>query len=273
MFVHIVMQLSGKMASLFTQAWALLMACLWSPVKRLPAKFTRLFQNARNLYLMNLLCAQTVSNFSRLLVSLITVAQLIKAGLITAKQVLTQIGLQLAITVRQILQRAVTAIKKTNVLVALMKLVVLHINASKTALTLTVRQWIQAGLKLLETVRQRLLVAYLSQRLERVRVTLINWVLLVTKKLAAALTLMGNQLKAIGLKLQGSVHLHLQPVLRLQSLNKKLVEKTKLVQSLLKKVVAVLIRMGNLLKVIGLKQAGTAPQPQQPAQRRRSKGH
>ena len=112
MFMHIVMQLSGKMASLFTQAWALLITCLWSPVKRLPAKFTRLFQNARNLYLMNLLCVQTVSNFSRLLVSLITVAQLIKAGLIIAKQVLTQIGLQLAITVRQIRQLVKAQFKK-----------------------------------------------------------------------------------------------------------------------------------------------------------------
>jgi hypothetical protein len=112
MFMHIVMQLSGKMASLFTQAWALLMACLWSPVKRLHAKFTRLFQNARNLYLLNHLRVQTVSSFSRLLVSLITVAQLIKAGLITAKQALIQTGLQLATTVRQIRQLVKAQFKK-----------------------------------------------------------------------------------------------------------------------------------------------------------------
>jgi hypothetical protein len=51
------------------------------------------------------------------------------------------------------------------------------------------------------------------------------------------------------------------------------VEKTKLAQYLLKKAVAVLTRMVYLLKVIGLKQVETAPQPQQPAQRQRSKEH
>jgi hypothetical protein len=57
---------------------------------------------------------QTVSSFSRLLVSLITVAQLIKAGIISAKQALTQTGLQLAITVRQTLQRVKALLKKGN---------------------------------------------------------------------------------------------------------------------------------------------------------------
>jgi hypothetical protein len=161
-----------------------------------------------------------VLNFKAWAASLTTAAQSTKQGRSTAKAKATQIGSQLQITVHLILQRAATAIKKINVLVALMKWVVSHINASKIVLILTVRQWIQAGLKLLETVRQRLL-----------------------------------------------------HVLRLQSLNKKLVELTKLVQYLLKKVVAALTRMVFLLKVIGLKQVGTAPQPQQRAQRQRSKGH
>jgi hypothetical protein len=104
-------------------------------------------------------------------------------------------------------------------------------------------------------------------------VTLTNWVLLATKKLVAALTHMANRLKAIGLKLQGSVLLLLQRVLRLQSLIKKRAEKIKLVQSLIKKAVAALTRMVYLLKVIGLKQVGTVRQPQQRAQRRRLKGH
>ena len=77
----------------------------------------------------------------------------------------------------------------------------------------------------------------------------------------------------IGSQLQITVHLILQRVLRLQSLSKKRAEKTKLVQSLLKKAVAVLTRMVYLLKVIGLKQVGTVRQPQQRAQRQRSKGH
>jgi hypothetical protein len=161
-----------------------------------------------------------VLNFKALAASLTTAAQSTKQGRSTAKAKATQIGSQLQITVHLILQRAATAIKKINVLVALMKWVVSHINASKIVLTLTVRQWIQAGLRLL-----------------------------------------------------GRVNLLLQRVLRLQSLSKKRAEKTKLVQSLLKKAVAALTRMVYLLKVIGLKQVGTVRQPPQRAQRRRSKGH
>jgi hypothetical protein len=141
------------------------------------------------------------------------VAQLIKAGLIIAKQVLTQIGLQLAITVRQILQRAVTAIKKTNVLVALMKWVVSGINASKTALTLTVRQWIQAGLKLLETVRQRLQHVLHLQSLNKKLVELTKLVQSLLKKAVAVLIRMGNLLKVIGLKQAGTAP---QPQQRVQ---------------------------------------------------------
>jgi len=270
MLKRIVTQVSGQVMDRFTTAYLQLTICLLKIAKRLLALIT---QTYRNVLTPLLPLARTLPNFKAWAVNPTTVAPSIKRVLSIVKAKATQIGSQLPTTVHQIRQRAATAIKKTNALVALTKWVVSHINASKTAWTRIVHQWIQAGLRLLGRVNLRLLVAYLLQQMEKVRVALTSWVLLAIKKLAVALTLMGNQLKVIGLKLQGSVHLLLQPVLRLQSLIKKRAEKTKLVQSLLKKAVAVLTRMVYLLKVIGLKQVGTVRQPQQPAQRRRSKGH
>jgi hypothetical protein len=212
------------------------------------------------------------SSFNRLRVSLITAGQLIKVGLSTVKQTLIQTGLQLATTVRQILQHVNLSQLQNKGRVVKMKWALLRMSVSKFVQILTAHPWIQDGLKLLGRVNPHRLAAYLLQQLEKGRATLTNWVLLATKKLAAALTHMANRLKAIGLKLQGSVHLLLQRVLRLQSLNKKLVEKTKLVQSLLKKAVAALTRMAHLLKVFGLKQVRTVRQPQQRARRQNYKG-
>jgi hypothetical protein len=217
MLKRIVMQVSGQVMAQFTVAYLLLMTCLLRTVKHLLALITQTYHSV--LTLLNPL-AKMLPSFKAWAVNPTTVAPSTKQGRSTAKAKATQTGSQRQTTVHQILQRVATVIKKTNALVALTKWVVSRINASKTAWTRIVHQWIQAGLKLLETV-----------------------------------------------------HLHLQSVLRLQSLNKKLVEKTKLVQSLLKKAVAVLTRMVYLLKVIGLKQVGTVRQRQQPAQRRRSKGH
>lgn len=216
MLKRIVTQVSGQVMVRFTTAYLQLTICLLKIAKRLLALIT---QTYRNVLTPLLPLAQTLPNFKAWAASPTTVAPSTKQGRSTAKAKATQTGSQRQTTVHLILQRAATAIKKTNVLVALTKWVVSRINVSKTVLTHTVHQWIQAGLKLL-----------------------------------------------------GRVNLLLQPVLRLQSLIKKRAEKTKLVQSLLKKAVAVLTRMVYLLKVIGLKQVGTVRQPQQPAQRRRSKG-
>jgi hypothetical protein len=217
MLKRIVMQLSGRLTALCTQVLVWLTIRLWNPASSLLVSSIRVFLSAINR--LNPL-AQMVLNFKAWAVNLTTAVQSIKRVLSTAKAKVIQIGLQLQTIACQILLPVTTAFKKSKELVVLIKLAVSRISASKTVLILTVRQWIQAGLKLLETVRQRLL-----------------------------------------------------HVLHLQSLNKKLVELTKLVQYLLKKVVAALTRMVFLLKVIGLKQVGTAPQPQQRAQRQRSKGH
>jgi hypothetical protein len=110
--MRIVMQLSGRGMALCTQVLGWLKERLLNPVKHLPASFTRLYRNAVNLYLLNLLRVQTVSSFNHLRVSLITAVQLIKAGLSIAKQTLIQTGLQLATTVRQTLQRVKALLKK-----------------------------------------------------------------------------------------------------------------------------------------------------------------
>jgi hypothetical protein len=270
MLKRIATQVSGRMEFLYIRLWAWVTTCRWSLASSLPARFIRKFQNAINL--LNPL-AQTVLNFKAWVVNQTTAAQLTKQGRSTAKAKAIQIGSQLRTTVLQTLQYANLNQLQSKGLVVKMKLALLCLKGSSYALIRIVRQWIQAGLKLLGRVNPHRLAAYLLQQLEKVRVTLTNWVLLCIKKLAAALTLMGNRLKAIGLKLQGNAHLLLQRVLRLQSLSKKLAEKTKLAQSLLKKAVAVLTRMVYLLRVIGLKQVGTVHQPQQPARRQRSKGH
>jgi hypothetical protein len=270
MLKRIAMQLSGRLMALCTQVLAWLTTRLWNPAKHLLVSSTQVFLSAINR--LNLL-AQMALNFKALLVNLTTVAQSIKQGLSTAKAKVIQIGSQLLTTVLQTLQYASLNQLQNKGFVVKMKLAQLRLKGSSYALIRIVRQLIQVGLKLLGIASQHRLVAYLLQQLEKVRVVLTNLVQSCTKKIVAALTHMANRLKAIGLKLQGNVHLLLQPVLRLQSLSKKPVEKTKLAQYLLKKAVAVLTRMVYLLKVIGLKQVETAPQPQQPAQRQRSKGH
>jgi hypothetical protein len=269
MLMRIVMQVSGQVMARFTAAYLQLTTCLLNSAKRLHALITQIYLSV--LIRLHQL-VQMVLSFNHLRASLITAVQLIKAGLSIVKQTLIQTGLQLATTVRQTLQRVSLSQLQNKGRVVKMKWALLRMSVSKFVQILTAHPWIQAGLKLLGRVNPHRLAAYLLQQLEKGRVTLTNWVLLATKKLAAALTLMGNQLKAIGLKLQGSVHLLLQRVLRLQSLIKKRAEKTKLVQSLLKKAVAALTRMAHLLKVFGLKQVGTVRQPQQRARRQNYKG-
>jgi hypothetical protein len=118
MLKRIVMQVNGKMASLFTRLWAWLTTQLWSHVSNLRAKFFRKYQNVRN---QRLLLALTMSSFNLWRVNLIIVAQLIKAGLSTVKAKLIQIGLLLLKTVRQIRQLVITAYKKSKDLVVKIK--------------------------------------------------------------------------------------------------------------------------------------------------------
>jgi hypothetical protein len=211
MLKRIVMQASGQMARLFTIVYTQLMICLLKLVKKLHVLIIQTYRNA--LTLLHPL-AKTLPNFKVWVASQTTVAQSTKQEHSIAKAKVTPTGSQRQTIARPTRQRAVTAIKKTNVLVAPMKWVVSGINASKTALTLTVRQWIQAGLKLLETVRQRLQHVLHLQSLNKKLVELTKLVQSLFKKAVVALTLIINQLKAIGLKQAGIVRQPQQPAQR-----------------------------------------------------------
>lgn len=110
--MHIVTQALGRLMALFTKVYLWIKAQLCNLAKRLLASYTRVSQSAQHQYLLNLLRVQTASSFNHLRVTLTTAAQLIKAALITVKQTLIQIGLQLVATARQILQHAKNLLKK-----------------------------------------------------------------------------------------------------------------------------------------------------------------
>jgi hypothetical protein len=106
-----VMQLSGKMVSLFTQALAWLTALLWKVVNSLRASYFRLSLSVVNL--LNRL-VKTLLNFKALLANLIIVVQSIKLVLKRAVTINGQIGLQLLTIARQTLQAVKQALKKNK---------------------------------------------------------------------------------------------------------------------------------------------------------------
>jgi len=106
-----VMQLSGKIVSLFTQALAWLTALLWKVVNSLRASYFRLSLSVVNL--LNRL-VKTLLNFKALLANLIIVVQSIKLVLKRAVTINGQIGLQLLTIARQTLQAVKQALKKNK---------------------------------------------------------------------------------------------------------------------------------------------------------------
>lgn len=109
MLKRIVMQLSGLVMARFTQALASLKARLYKLVSNLRVSFILASLSVASLF--NHL-VKTLSNFNRFRVSLTTAVQLIKAGLITVKAKLIQIGLRLATTARKTRQPAKPSRKK-----------------------------------------------------------------------------------------------------------------------------------------------------------------
>ena len=109
MLKRIVMQLNGKMASLFTRLWVSLMERLSNLVSNLRVRFFLKYQNVVNL-LHRLVT--TLSNFKALLANLIIVVQSIKLVLKRAVTINGQIGQQLLTIARQTLQLVKQALKK-----------------------------------------------------------------------------------------------------------------------------------------------------------------
>jgi len=111
MRMRIVMQLSGKMVSLFTQVLGWLKVQLWNLVSNLRVVFSQVSLNVVNL--LNRL-VKTLSNFKVLLANLIIVVQSIKLVLKRAVTINGQIGLQLLTIARQTLQAVKQALKKNK---------------------------------------------------------------------------------------------------------------------------------------------------------------
>jgi hypothetical protein len=109
MRMRIVMQLSGKMVSLFTQVLVWLKVQLWNLVSNLRVVFSQVSLNVVNL--LNRL-VKTLSNFKALLANLIIVVQSIKLVLKRAVTINGQIGQQLLTIARQIPQLVKQALKK-----------------------------------------------------------------------------------------------------------------------------------------------------------------
>lgn len=107
--MRIVMQLSGKMVSLFTRLWVWLTTQLWNLVSNLRVKFSQVSLNVVNL--LNRL-VKTLLNFKALLANLIIVVQSIKLVLKRAVTINGQIGQQLLTIARQIPQLVKQALKK-----------------------------------------------------------------------------------------------------------------------------------------------------------------
>jgi hypothetical protein len=108
MFMHIVTQLSGRITALYTRVLGWLTVQLWHRAKHLHASYIRVFQSVVSLNLR----AKILLSFKVLLASLITAVQLIKVALKRVVTISGQTGLQLATTVRQILQRVKALFKK-----------------------------------------------------------------------------------------------------------------------------------------------------------------
>jgi len=109
--MHIVTQLSGRIMALYSQALVWLKELLSLLVSNLRANYIQVSLSVVNLWnhLVKILLTIKV-----LLANLTTQAQLIKVGLKHAAITSGQIGQQLLITVRQILQRVLSLLKRGN---------------------------------------------------------------------------------------------------------------------------------------------------------------
>jgi hypothetical protein len=155
MFTRIVQQVNGLIMAQYIRASMWVKEHLLLLVSKLLASITPVFQNVRNLQLLNLLRVPTGSSTNLLRVSLITVGQLTKAALMSVKAKAILLGKQLLTTVRQISQAVLIAFKqKKDKLVEKIKLALLRLKENKTVQTLMARLLTQAGSKLVGLAKQ-----------------------------------------------------------------------------------------------------------------------
>ena len=155
MFTRIVQRVNGLVMAQYIRVSMWLKALLLQLVSKLLVSITQVFQNVRNLQLLNFLRVPTGSSTNLLRVSLTTAGQLIKAALMYVKAKAILLGSQLLTTVRQINQAALTVLKqKKDKLVELIKSAPSRLKESKIAQTLMARLLTQAGLKLQGLAKQ-----------------------------------------------------------------------------------------------------------------------
>ena len=149
MFMRIVQRVNGLIMAQYIRVSMWLKALLLQLVSKLLVSITQVFQNVRNLQLLNLLRVPTGSSTSPLRVSLTTAGQLIKAALMYVKAKAILLGSQLLTTVHQIRQHVLTVFKqKKDKLVELIKSAPSRLKENKTVQTLMVRLLTRAGSKL-----------------------------------------------------------------------------------------------------------------------------
>jgi len=107
--MHIVTQLSGRIMALYSQALVWLKELLLPLVSSLHVRYILVSLSVASLWTH---LVKILLTFKVLLANLITQAQLIKVGLKRVSITSGQIGQQLLITVRQILQRVLNLLKR-----------------------------------------------------------------------------------------------------------------------------------------------------------------
>ena len=111
--MQLVTQVLGRLMDQCLTVYTLIKGLLLLLASKLRVSITQVYQSVANLQLLNQL-AKVKQSINHLVVNLIIQAQLIKVGLMNVAHKLGQVGQQLLITVRQILQRAYIALKRGN---------------------------------------------------------------------------------------------------------------------------------------------------------------
>ena len=107
--MHIVTQVLGRLMARFTTVYTLMGTLLLQLVNSLRVRFTRIYQSVATI--SNPL-AKIKQSISHLVANLIIQVQLIKLGLINVATKVGQLGQQLLIIARQILQRVLNLLKR-----------------------------------------------------------------------------------------------------------------------------------------------------------------
>ena len=109
----LVTQVLGRLMAQCLTVYTLIKGLLFTLVSKLLVSITQVYQSVANIQLLNHL-AKVKQSINHLVANLIIQALLIKVGLMNVLHKVGQVGQQLLITVRQILQRVYKVLKRGN---------------------------------------------------------------------------------------------------------------------------------------------------------------